>query len=349
MAAWSAEGVQVLPDPVRRLAAWCVVALLVAGVGWVVVELGRVFRPAVVPVLLALLGSALLAPLHRRLVGVGVHRSLSAFVTCVAVVAVVGGALFIVVSALVDNGAQIVDSVRRAAQSLTDRLGSSGTSVDSLSEEARKLAGRFGGSAVSGVVTGVGYISETVATAVLALLLVFFFLRDGDRAVGGLRGLSPYGSADTVEAVARRAFRAVEGFMRGTTFIALIDAALITAGLLGLRVPGAVGLGALVFVGAYIPYLGAFLSGAVAVLVAFADRGFAVAVWALGLIVAVQLIEGHVLQPVIQSRTVRMHPAVVLVALAAGASVAGILGLLLAVPLAAAVSGAVHEVRDRTR
>jgi len=341
--------VQVLPESVRRFAAWCVVALLVAGVGWVVVRLCAVLRPAVVPVLLALLGAALLAPLHRRLVGAGLHRSLSALVTCVAVVAVVGGALYIVVSSLIDNGAQIIDSVRKAALDVAGRLGSSGTSLNSLADEARKLLGRFSGSAVSSVVTGVGYVGETVATALLALLLVFFFLRDADRAVRGLRALAPYDSADTVEAVARRAFVAVEGFMRGTTFIALIDAALITAGLLGLRVPGAVGLGALVFVGAYIPYLGAFLSGAVAVLVAFADRGFAVAVWALGVIVTVQLIEGHVLQPVIQSRTVRMHPAVVLVALAAGASVAGILGLLLAVPLTAAASGAAHEVRERGR
>ncbi|MDQ0788119.1 hypothetical protein QFZ64_003616 [Streptomyces sp. B3I8] len=252
---------QVLPESVRRFAAWCLVALLVAGVGWVVVRLCAVFRPAVVPVLLALLGAALLAPLHRRLVGAGLHRSLSALVTCIAVVAVVGGALYVVVSSLIDNGAQIIDSVRKAALDVAGRLGSSGTSLNSLADEARKLLGRFSGSAVSSVVTGVGYVSETVATALLALLLVFFFLRDADRAVRGLRALAPYDSADTVEAVARRAFGAVEGFMRGTTFIALIDAALITAGLLGLRVPGAVGLGALVFVGAYIPYLGAFLSG----------------------------------------------------------------------------------------
>ncbi len=121
--------------------------------------------------------------------------------------------------------------------------------------------------------------------------------------------------------MARRAFAAVEGFMRGTTFIALIDALCITVGLLVLRVPGALGLGALVFVGAYIPYLGAFISGAVAVLVALADRGFVIALWALGVVLAVQVLEGHVLQPVIQSRTVQMHPAVVMLAITAGASV----------------------------
>lgn len=183
--------------------------------------------------------------------------------------------------------------------------------------------------------------------AVLALLLVFFFLRDSHLAVQTLRALAPRGSGDMLEAVARRAFQAVEGFMRGTTVIALIDALCITVGLLILQVPGAVGLGALVFVGAYVPYLGAFVSGTVAVLVALADRGFVIALWALGVVLAVQVLEGHVLQPVIQSRTVQMHPAVVMLAITAGASVAGILGMLLAVPLTAAAFGVVQELRTR--
>lgn len=135
--------------------------------------------------------------------------------------------------------------------------------------------------------------------------------------------------------------------MRGTTFIALIDAICITVGLLILRVPGAVGLGALVFVGAYIPYLGAFISGAVAVLVALADRGVVIALWALGVVLAVQVLEGHVLQPLIQSRTVQMHPAMIMIALTAGASVAGVLGMLLAVPVCAAAFGVLGELRTR--
>jgi predicted PurR-regulated permease PerM len=197
------------------------------------------------------------------------------------------------------------------------------------------------------VISGVSVVSETIAMGVLALLLVFFFLRDSHRAAETLRSMAPRGTADTVEAVARRAYQAVEGFMRGTTIIALIDALCITVGLLVLRVPGAIGLGALVFVGAYVPYLGAFLSGAVAVLVALADRGFVTALWTFGVVLAVQLLEGHVLQPLIQSRTVQMHPAAVLLAITAGASVAGILGMLLAVPLTAAATGVVHELRLR--
>ncbi|GGL90594.1 AI-2E family transporter [Streptomyces fumigatiscleroticus] len=335
-----------LPEPVRRLAAWCAVVLLVTGVAYVGVRLCVEFRTAVTPVLLALLGTALLRPLHGWLVRAGVQRSLAAGLTCVAVVAVVGGAVYIVVAALIDTGDQIVASLRDSARQVADHFGAPGTSLDDLAGNARELLGKFGGSAASGVISGVGVVGETLAMAVLALLLVFFFLRDSDRAAGTLRAMVPHTSADAAEAMARRAFAAVEGFMRGTTVIALIDAVCITVGLLVLQVPGAVGLGALVFVGAYIPYLGAFISGAVSVLVALADRGFVIALWALGVVLAVQVLEGHVLQPIIQSRTVQMHPAVVLVALTAGAAVAGIVGMLLAVPLTAAVFGVVHQLHD---
>ncbi|MEG3630991.1 AI-2E family transporter [Streptomyces poriticola] len=338
---------QLLPEAVRRFAAWCAVVLLASGVVYVGIRLCVEFRTAVTPALLALLGTALLRPLHRRLVAAHVQRSLAAGITCVAVVAVVGGAVYIVVAALIESGDQIIASLRTAAEDVAEHFGAAGTSLHDLASNARELLGRFGATAASGVVSGVSVVGETIAMAVLALLLVFFFLRDSDQAVGTVRALVPRSGADMAEAMARRAFGAVEGFMRGTTLIALIDAFCITVGLLVLRVPGAVGLGALVFVGAYIPYLGAFISGTVAVLVALADRGFVIALWALGVVLAVQLLEGHVLQPMIQSRTVQMHPVVVLLAITAGASVAGILGMLLAVPLTAAAFGVVRELQAR--
>ncbi|MFC5953869.1 AI-2E family transporter [Streptomyces pratens] len=336
-----------LPEAVRRFAAWCVVILLACGVGYVGVLLCVQFRTAVIPILLALLGTALLRPLHRWMVRVGVQRSLSAGLTCVAVVAVVGGAVYIVVSALIDSGDQIIASLRTAARDLSRHFGAAGTSLDDIVGNARDLLSKFGGTAASGVISGVGVVGQALAMAVLALLLVFFFLRDSDRAGEKLRGLAPGDSGDVVLAMARRAFKGVEGFMRGTTLIALIDALCITVGLLILGVPGAVGLGALVFVGAYIPYLGAFISGAVAVLVALADRGFLIALWVLGVVLAVQALEGHVLQPMIQSRTVQIHPAVILIAITAGASVAGIVGMLMAVPVTAAVFGVLDELRQR--
>ncbi|MEI7032249.1 AI-2E family transporter [Streptomyces pratensis] len=336
-----------LPEPVRRLAAWCAVILLVCGVAYIGIRLCVALRPAVVPVLLALLGTALLLPLHRWLVRAKVNRSVAAGATCAAVLGAVGGAVYVVTVTLVDTWDQIVASLRRAVRSLADRFGLAETSLEDLADDALNTLDRFGGTVASGVVTGVGMAAQALGMAVLALLLVFFFLRDSDRAAATLRSLVPHGSADLVEAMARRAFEGVEGFMRGTTVVALVDAVCITAGLLILRVPGALGLGAIVFIGAYVPYLGAFASGTAAVLVALADRGLVIALWALGVVLAVQMLEGNIFQPVVQSRTVRMHPAVVLVALTAGASVAGVVGVLLAVPVTAAAFGVFRELRAR--
>ncbi|MFB6815669.1 AI-2E family transporter [Streptomyces sp. NPDC056347] len=339
-----------LPDGARRTAAWCGVLLLVAGVAAVAVWLCVALKTAVTPVLLALLGTALLGPVHRRLTDRGVKRSLAAGLTCVLLVAVVGGAGYIVVTALIDSGDQIIRSLKDAARWFVDHFGIGGnTDVDSLVANGQKLVEKFGASAAGGLLSGLSLIGTLIATSILALLLTFFFLRDSDRAGDLAHSIAPRGTGELVEAMGRRAFEAVEGFMRGTTFIALIDAVCITVGLLVLRVPGAVGLGALVFVGAYIPYLGAFVSGAVAVLVALADRGVVIALWALGVVLAVQVLEGHVLQPVIQSRTVQMHPAMIMIALTAGASVAGLLGMLLAVPLCAAAFGILGELRDGYR
>lgn len=322
--------------------------LLVAGVTYVAVQVFVALWLALVPALLALLGTALLRPLHRSLVvKAKVNRSVAAGLTCAAVLAVVGGAVYVATAALVDTWGQIVVSVRRAVRQLADQFGASGTSLEDLADDALDLLGKFGGTAASSIVAGVGAAAQVLGMTVLALLLVFFFLRDSDHAVGTLRSLVPRSSADIVEAMARRAFQGVEGFMRGTTVVALIDAVCITAGLLVLRVPGAFGLGAIVFIGAYVPYLGALVSGTAAVLVALADRGLAIALWALGVVLVVQVLEGNIFQPMVQSRTVRIHPAVILVALTAGGTVAGIIGVLLAVPVTAAAFGVVQELHER--
>ncbi|OSC69430.1 AI-2E family transporter, partial [Streptomyces sp. 4F] len=158
---------QLLPAPVRRFAAWCAVILLASGVVYVAIRLCVEFRTAVTPALLALLGTALLRPLHRRM---HVQRSLAAGLTCVAVVAVVGGAVYIVVSALIETGDQIVASLRTAARDIADHFGAAGTSLDDIASNARELLGRFGGTAASGVVTGISVVGEMLAMAVLALL-----------------------------------------------------------------------------------------------------------------------------------------------------------------------------------
>ncbi len=340
-------GGPLLSEPARRIAAGSALLLLISGVITVGVWFCITFQTAVTPVLLALLLSALLGPFYRRLVAMRFNKSLAAGLTCAAVILVMGGAAYIVVNALIDTGDQIIDSVRDAAKDLSERFDVVGNALDELATNAKDLLSSFGGSAVSGVLSGVSLLTEMIATGTLAILLLFFFLRDSDRAVASLHTLAPRGTGATLEVMARRAFQAIEGFMLGTTIVAFIDALCITVGLLIIGVPGAIGLGALVFIGAYIPYLGAFLSGAVAVLVAFADGGLATAGWVLGVVTVVQVLEGNVFQPMIQSRTLQMHPAVILLALTAGASLAGILGMLLSVPLTAAAFGVLSELRGR--
>ncbi|MDX3457381.1 AI-2E family transporter [Streptomyces sp. ME02-8801-2C] len=342
-----ADGTPLLSETARRVAAGSVLLLLVSGVITVGVWFCITFQTAVTPVLLALLLSALLGPFYRRLVRMKVNKSLAAGLACAAVVVVMGGAAYIVVTSLIDSGDQIISSVQAAAKDLSDRFETVGNALDELAANAKDLLSKFGGTALSGVLSGVSLLTEMIATGTLALLLLFFFLRDSDKAMASLHTLAPRDSGATLEVMARRAFQAIEGFMLGTTIIAFIDAVCITIGLLILQVPGAIGLGALVFIGAYIPYLGAFLSGAVAILVAFADGGLNTMLWVLGIVVAVQFLEGNVLQPMIQSRTLQMHPAVILLALTAGASLAGILGMLLSVPLTAAAFGVLSEMRGR--
>lgn len=149
-----------------------------------------------------------------------------------------------------------------------------------------------------------------------------------------------------IDRAGRRAWAVLGGFVRGTALIAAVDAALIGVGLWLLGVPLAFALAVLVFMGAFVPFVGAFVSGLVAVLVAFADEGWEIGLAALAVVVAVQFIEGNFLQPIIQSRTVDLHPAVILLAVAAGASLFGIPGAYLAVPATAVVFAVVASLRS---
>jgi putative heme transporter len=150
-----------------------------------------------------------------------------------------------------------------------------------------------------------------------------------------------------VRATGRRAWVALSGFVRGTATIALIDAVAIGIGLAIVGVPLVLPLAVLVFLGAFIPVIGAFFSGLIAVLVALASGGFVTALIVLAIVFGVQQVEGNVLQPTIMRRAVALHPVVVLAALTAGGVLAGIIGAFLAVPVAAVLSAVGNELRLR--
>ncbi|MFB6894694.1 AI-2E family transporter [Kitasatospora sp. NPDC056327] len=334
-----------LPAPVRAATAWSAAIVLLITVASLVVFALVELRAATVPVILALLGTSLLYPVMPWMVRRGVSRSVAAGLTCAVLVAAVGGVIYLLVNSLVHSAPQIAHALPEAGDRIAGWLGPFGDKVRHALGDARGETDALVSTLTSGVLSGLGLATQIATGGVLALALVFFFLRDGHRTGDTVRAYLPPRSAATVVACAERAFDAMAGFMRGTTLIALIDAAFITVGLLVLGVPGAPGLGALVFMGAYIPFVGAFLSGAVAVLVALADGGLGTALWALGIVVAVQAVEGNVLQPLIQSRTVELHPGTIMIAVVAGSGIAGIIGALLAVPVCAAGLGVVSVLR----
>ncbi|MDH6125782.1 AI-2E family transporter [Kitasatospora sp. GP82] len=334
-----------LPPAVRSAAAWSAAVILFLAVAGFVIYAFVALRAATVPVILALLATALLYPVMLWLVGRGLGRGAAAGLTCVVLVLAVFAVLAVLTNSLVHSAPQIADSLRQAGDQLAGWLGPLGDKLRYALKQSAGSGSSLVSSLADGVLSGLGLVTQLITGSVLGLALVFFFLRDGHRTGEQVRAVLPDHRAETVIACGRKAFAAMAGFMRGTTLIALIDATFITIGLLLLGVPGAAGLGALVFMGAYIPFIGAFLSGTVAVLVALADGGLGTALWALGVVLTVQMIEGNILQPVIQSRTVELHPATIMIAVVAGSGVAGILGALLAVPLSAAGLGVISVLR----
>ncbi|MFE2105565.1 AI-2E family transporter [Kitasatospora sp. NPDC059463] len=334
-----------LPAPVRAAAAWSAALVLLITVASLVVFALVELRAATVPVILALLGTSLLQPVMPWMVRRGVSRSMAAGLTCAVLVAAVGTVIALLVNSLVHSAPQIAAALQEAGDRLAEWLGPFGEKIRHVLDNAQGETNTLVTTLTDSVLSGLGLATQIATGGVLALALVFFFLRDGHRTGDVIRSYLPERTAETVVACGERAFEAMAGFMRGTTLIALIDAFFITVGLLVLGVPGAPGLGALVFMGAYIPFVGAFLSGTVAVLVALADGGLGTALWALGVVVAVQVVEGNILQPLIQSRTVELHPATIMVAVVAGSGIAGIIGALLAVPVCAAGLGVVSVLR----
>lgn len=324
---------------------WCAAVLLSAVVVAASLAIAALFAAVTAPVALAVLGAALLRPLAARLVGRGVPRGVAAGVTCLALVILVGVVGWALVTALGDSGAQIADALRVAAGELRHRFGPVGPIASDVASGMDSSGRTVASQLASGVVSGVSLAVQLFVGGILTLALTFFLLRDADRIPGMLRRWAPLRHGDALGRMAWEAFATVSGFMRGTSIVAAVDAVLITIGLLALGVPGAFGLGAVVFIGAYIPYVGAAVASFLAVLVAFADGGLAVASWAILVVAVVQIGEGNLLRPWVQSRTVSLHPGVVMVSVTAGGSVGGVLGTLLAVPVAAVLAAIARQLR----
>lgn len=326
-----------VPPNLERAAGWSwrllVCAAAVAGVLAILFYL----RVIVLPVMFALTIAPALEPVANRLRRARIERAAPGLALLTGV-AVIAGLFTIVTASVLAQWDELVDSVSQAVDEITERLEGEpfNLSLDRSQNFRSSLADSWdqaSGYAASGVQAGIGLITGLV----LAVAVLYFVLRDGRELWGWfLRRFAPENRA-AVDRAGKRAWEVLSGFVRGTALIAAIDATLIGLGLWLLGVPLAFALAVLVFMGAFVPFVGAFFTGLVAVLVAFADGGWKIGLAALAIVLTVQIVEGNFLQPIIQSRTVDLHPAVILLAVAAGGSLFGIAGAYLAVPVTAVV------------
>jgi predicted PurR-regulated permease PerM len=264
--------------------------------------------------------------------------------------AAVSGILAFVVSEFIKGMPGLVEQVTHSIDSLRDWLidgplhlsreqidHAGDTVIEALRNNQEKLT--------SGAVSTATTITEIVTGALLTLFTLIFFLHGGRNIWQFVTKIFPSHVQDRVRAAGGVGFGALIGYVRATFLVALVDAVGIGTGLAIMSVPLALPLASLVFLGAFIPLVGAVITGFLAVVVALITKGFVYALVTLGVVIAVQQLEAHVLQPLVMGRAVSIHPLAVVLAIATGGVLAGIVGALLAVPIVAFFNNAVRALR----
>jgi putative heme transporter len=330
---------------VRKAAAWSwrllVILAAVVAFLWVVKRLEVI----VVPLLLALMLSALLVPVVDWLARRGAPRGGAVALVLVSGFAILGGILTFVVSEFVLGLPDLVNQVTRSIDStrnwlIEGPLHLSGQQITSAGNAAIQALQRNQEKLTSGALATAETITEIVTAAVLVVFALIFFLYDGRIIWQYVTKIFPVGVRDRVRAAGAAGYGSLTGYVRATFLVALVDAAGVGTGLAIMSVPLALPLASLVFLGAFVPLVGAVVSGFLAVIVALLAKGFVYALITLGVIIGVNQLETHILQPLVMGRAVSIHPLAVVLAISSGGVLAGIVGALLAVPTAAFLNNA---------
>ncbi|MFT4199686.1 AI-2E family transporter [Gordonia sp. (in: high G+C Gram-positive bacteria)] len=338
-----------VPPGVRAAASWSW-RLLVIGAFIAVLFIGFWhFKEVLVPVAIAILGTAMLVPVVDFLNRGGVPRSLAVVISMVTVLGVLGLVLAFVVREFVNGLPELTKQVTATINSVKDWLVDGPVSlerkqVDNVGKDLVDFLNHNQEKLTSGALSTATTATEIITGAFLTLFLMIFFLYGGGQIWTFLTKLVPAENRERVHAAGHAGFGTLVGYVRATVAVALVDAVGIGIGLAIIGVPLALPLASLVFFGAFIPIVGALLTGGVAVVVALVTNGWVAALVALAIVVAVMQLESHVLQPFLLGRSVRLHPVAVVLAIAAGIVLAGIIGGLLAVPLIAFLNTAIREL-----
>ena len=341
-----------VPHSLRIAAAWSWRLIVVGVVGWVLLRFISNVKIVVIPLAIALLLSALLAPAVGWLLRARLPRSLATFLVLVGGIAAVAGTLTLVVNQFMDglpqltqNASQGVLQIQEWAQ--TGPLHLTNDQVDAAIQSGQDWINANTSSLTATGVATAATLAEVLTGALLVLFATFFFLRDGRKIWRFLVRLFPVNARWQLSDAGDASWATLGSYVRATVLVAFIDAVGIGLSLVVLKVPFAFPLAALVFLGAFIPIVGASVSGAVAVLVALVDRGWVIALSVLIAVLIVQQVEGHVLQPLIMGRAVAIHPLVVIIGIASGVVLAGIVGALVAVPLIAVLNTGIRRLARR--
>ncbi len=337
----------VLPRAVRTAGAWAWRFILFVVAAYLLLRVIGMLSLVVIPVAVALLLAALFQPASAALVRRGMKRSLAAGLVLVAALVLVFGGLGLIIRtfiAEIDNlSTQVSEGIEEVQTWLSQGpLHLTDTQLDQYIDRAREAITENQGAVTSGAVTTATTLGEVLTGFFLVLFTLFFFLRDGAQIWSFLCRLLPREARLPTARAGHYAWHTLVSYVHATVLVAFVDAVGIGIGLAVLGIPLALPLAALVFLGAFIPVIGATLTGTVAVLVALVTNGPVSALIVLAIVIAVQQLEGHVLQPLIMGRAVALHPLAVILAIAAGIVVAGIVGGLIAVPLLAVLNTAIR-------
>jgi predicted PurR-regulated permease PerM len=331
-----------VPPLLADLAGWGWRLLLLSVIAWLLLWVAQRLYLVSLPTAAAMLMTALLSPVVIALRRRHVPRGLATAVTVLGMLAVVVGMLTWVVQRALAEAPRLSAELSAAVQKLpisnAALLRLRGQFVDYLQSGSGSLAG--------GVITGVQTGAEVVTGVLLTLLLTIILLADGDRMWAWLVGLLPETARPRIQRAGVPAWERLTGWIRGTFVIAVFHAVVIAVTLTVLGVPLVAPLTVVVFLGSFIPLVGAILAGGLAALVTFASQGTTAAIiFAIVLLVDNQ-IEAHVLQPFLVGRYVRLHPFVVAIVITAGAILGGLAGALLAVPFTAALYAALTHLPE---
>ncbi|HEU5222245.1 MAG TPA: AI-2E family transporter [Candidatus Lumbricidophila sp.] len=332
-----------LPAGIRLAGAWSWRLLLVIALVGVVLFLIVQLRLIVIPLLIAVLISALLVPFSNLLQRHRWPKWLAVLTAMLALLVVVGGLLTLGISQVVRGSADLAAQSNVAWAGFlewlhTGPLGLTDAQIDDFVQRALDSVNKDSAALWTGALSVGSTLGHVLAGVLLTLFSTLFILIDGRGIWGWLVGLFPHRARAAVSGAATAGWSTLQSFVKVQILVATIDAIGIGLGALFLGIPLALPIAVLVFLGSFIPIVGAVVTGALAVFVALIFNGLWPAVIMLGVVLLVQQVEGHVLQPLIMGTAVKVHPLGVVLAVATGSLLAGIPGALFAVPVAAFVN-----------